>query len=150
MLLVTPEFISDMIRSGPLTEARARALNGSARPRNRAQWEKLSTWSLICEEILDTEHTPDWYDNVVAELERRGFSPARIDRMRRFAWRTAGWLNFDRMFWEWVHLDEEDIKFALGWQLRDGVIDRSKYAEELRLFHELGVAACSLERRTDD
>ena len=34
--------------------------------------------------------------------------------MRRFAWKTVGWLNYDKMMWEWGGLDEKDIEMALG------------------------------------
>src|SRR5689334_14598767 len=121
MPVITPEFVDRIIRSGPLTEARRRTQDGSACPRNKAQWDKFSSWSLICEEILDTEHAPDWYDDIVAELGRRGFSVEQIDTMRRFAWETVGWLNYDKMLWEWCSLDEKDIRMALDWQLGEGL-----------------------------
>jgi hypothetical protein len=110
MHAITPEFVDRVIRAGPLTEARRRIQEGSACPRNKAQWNRLSSWALICEEILDTEHAPDWYDDIIAELNRRGFTFEQLDAMRRFAWESVGWLNYDKMMWEWVHLDERDIR----------------------------------------
>lgn len=127
MSIITPEFVERVVRSGPLAEARRRTQYGSAHPKNKAQWDKFSSWSLVCEEILDTEHAPDWYDDIIAELRRRGFSYDQIDAMRRFAWETAGWLNYDKMLWEWGRLDEKDIRTALDWQLRDGLITQEQY-----------------------
>jgi hypothetical protein len=132
MVLITPEFIDRIIRSGPLTQARIRAHDGTARPRNTAQWDKFSSWALVCEEVLDTEHSAHWYDDIVAELRRRGFGFEQIDRMRRFAWETAGWLNYDQMLWDWCSLDEKDIEMALDWQLREGIITRQQYDEGVR------------------
>jgi hypothetical protein len=140
MNVITPEFVDRMLKSGPLTEARIRTQNGSARPQNKAHWDKLSSWALICEEITDTEHAPDWYDDIVAELARRGFSLEQIDAMRRFAWTTAGWLNYDKMLWEWCRLDENDIRRALDWQLQDGIINRQQFDEGLLFIeHPAGV-----------
>jgi hypothetical protein len=130
-MVVTPKFVDHVIRSGRLTEARRRAEDGSARPRKMASWDRFSSWALICEEVLDTEHPTDWYDGILAELRRRGFSFEQIDSMRRFAWETAGWLNYDKMLWDWCSLDEKDIKTALDWQLRDGIITRQRYDERL-------------------
>ena len=140
MAIITPAFVERMIRSGPLTEARVRLRSGTACPRNKAQWDRFSSWSLICEEILDTEHAPDWYDDIVVELQRRGLSFEQMDAMRRFAWETVGWLNYDKMLWEWCSLDERDIRRALNWQLRDGLITRQQYEEGLRfLEHPAGI-----------
>jgi hypothetical protein len=143
MDVVTPDFIDHVIRTGPLAAAHVRALNGSARPRNNAQWEKFSSWALICEEILDTEQASDWYDGILAELCRRGFDRDQIDQMRRFAWETAGWLNYNKMLWEWVALDEKDIRRALDWQLDDGIINRTRYDKGLEFLERpanVGVA----------
>ena len=35
--------------------------------------------------------------------------------MRRFAWYTAGWLNFLMAVWNWTNLDESDILMAIEW-----------------------------------
>lgn len=131
MSIVTPDFIEQMLRTGALAEAHCRMVDGNAQPRNRAQWEKFTTWSLVCEEILDTEHSSDWYDDILAEFTRRGFNFEQVNNMRRFAWRTAGWLNYDKMLWEWVRLDEKDICTALAWQIRDGLISREQYEVDL-------------------
>jgi hypothetical protein len=131
MSIIKPEFVDRIISSGPLADARRRVQGGSARPRNQAQWDKFSSWSLICEEILDTEHAPELYDDIVAELNRRGFSFEQIDAMRRFAWETVGWLNYDKMLWEWIGLDEKDIRKALDWQLRERIITRGQHADGL-------------------
>jgi len=129
MAIITDAFIDNVLRTGPFAEAQARTVNGTARPRNQAKGDEFSTWALICEETVDTEYPSGWYDDVVAELARRGFSPEQVDRMWRFAWQTAGWLNFDKMLWDWVSLDEKDIKLALDWQLKGGLISRGQYDE---------------------
>ena len=85
---------------------------------------------LVCEEILDTEHDADSYDDILAELARRGFDDDQIDRMRGFAWETAGWLNYDKMLWEWCSLDEGDIRMALEFQLKDGIITPTQRASK--------------------
>lgn len=140
MPIVTPEFIQRMLRSGPLTEAQARARDGTACPKNAAHWNKFTSWALICEEILDTEHASDWYDDILAELFRRGFSEDQINRMRAFAWQTAGWLNYDKALWEWCHLDEDDIRTALDLQFKDGIITNVQHAERLSwIAHPAGI-----------
>lgn len=127
MSVLTPEFLDKAIQAGPLTQARQRKERGTANPKNKADWRKLTSWGLVCEELLDTVHPDWWLDDVIAELERRGFTSNQIDLMRKFAWQTAGWLNYDKMHWEWVHLDESDIEIALKWMLKDGIIDQQQY-----------------------
>jgi hypothetical protein len=87
------------------------------------QWDKLSSWSLICEELLDAEPPPGLLKEYYDELIRRGYSNEIIQEMRHFAWLTVGWLNFEKMFWEWCHLDEWDMRIAIEWQYKDGLID---------------------------
>jgi len=86
-------------------------------------WNKISTWSLICKEILDTQPTPGLLKQYYEELLRRGFTDQTIQEMRHFAWLTVGWLNFEKALWEWGHLDESDIRCAIEWQEKDGLID---------------------------
>ena len=109
---VTRLFIRRIIRKGRLTEARQRFESGTAKP---AGWKlsDQSCWSLVCEEVLDTDLDPEGYDAVYAELRRRKFTADEIDEMRRLAWRSAGWLNYDMMMWEWESLDESDMREAL-------------------------------------
>jgi hypothetical protein len=83
---------------------------------------KMSTWALVCEEMVDTEHSAEHYERVLAELLRRNLGAAEIEEMRIFAWRTAGWLNFEKMVWDWCSLDETDILRAIDWQLEDGIV----------------------------
>ncbi len=80
---------------------------------NRGSFSKLSTWEIICEEMVDTEYSPIWYQRCYDELRRRGKSDQEIFEMRRFAWQTVGWLNFPMMLWDWVGLDESDILRAI-------------------------------------
>ncbi|MEP6664007.1 MAG: hypothetical protein ABJC04_10115 [Verrucomicrobiota bacterium] len=86
-------------------------------------WDKISTWSLICEEILDTSPTPGLLRQYYDELLRRGFTDETIQEMRHFAWLTVGWLNYEKALWEWVILNESHIRRAVEWQEKDGLID---------------------------
>lgn len=126
--IINREFLRRIRHSGGLALA-AKRVQGSG-----AHYEpmpKMSTWSLVCEEVLDTEHGPAHYDRVVAEIFRRGISPDELEDMRIFAWKTAGWLNFDKTLWDWCLLDEDDIRFALDWMLRDGIITATQRSEYL-------------------
>lgn len=105
-------FINSIIRDGRFTEARQRIQKGTASPKSH-NFDEQSCWSLICEEILDTDHESEVYDAIYIELMNRGFSHEQIDSMRKLAWRTAGWLNYDCMLWEWSHLDEKDMRKAV-------------------------------------
>ncbi len=89
---VTSGFIKGIIRSGRLTEARLRFDAGEGNP---SDWNfaTKSCWSIVCEEVLDTDHEAKAYDAIYAELIWRGFSPDEIDGMRSLAWKTAGWMN---------------------------------------------------------
>jgi hypothetical protein len=93
---VTYWFIRGIIRNGCLTEARKRYEAGTAKPNNWT-FESASCWSVVCEEIIDTYLDPEGYDAIYIELIHRGFSANEIDEMRKLAWRTAGWLNYDMM-----------------------------------------------------
>jgi len=123
------KFIEEQILSGKLVKARLRTLAGTAQPKNIADWPKISTWLLLCEEMVDTEHDPDWHDDIFAELTRRGFSDMEIDKLRAFAWRTAGWLNWAMYMWEWTFLDARDINWALKMQLDKKLITQQQYDE---------------------
>jgi hypothetical protein len=96
---------------------------------------KMSIWSLVCEEMVDTEYSAEHYERVLAELLRRNLGSAEIEEMRIFAWRTAGWLNFDKMVWDWCSLDEADILRAIEWQVKDGVIS-DESANEMKAYIE--------------
>jgi len=56
--------------------------------------------------------------------------------MRHFAWLTAGWLNFEKALWEWCNLDEGDIRRAIEWQRKDGLIDEKAAASMLEYVNE--------------
>lgn len=88
----------------------------------RVTFAAFSTWTIICEEVLDTQFTRVYFERAREELHRRGIGDAEITEMRRFAWLTAGWLNFERCLWDWCNLDERDIYRAIEWQYSDGYI----------------------------
>jgi hypothetical protein len=82
----------------------------------------LSTWEIVCEEVLDTVHPRIYHERAREELRRRGIRDTEYIEMRRFAWLTAGWLNFEKMLWDWCSLNEDDIYRAIEWQYSEGWI----------------------------
>jgi hypothetical protein len=92
---------------------------------------KKSNWALACEEILDTEHSHVYLRRCYEELRRRGKSDGEIQEMRRFAWHSAGWLNFPMMVWDWCSLDEKDMERAIDWLLRDRQISKEEHGDML-------------------
>jgi hypothetical protein len=125
---ITEPFLAKVRTTGSLAEAMQRM-----KAHGEAKYEplpKMTTWGLICEEIVDTEHRPEHYERCVAELRRRGFTDEKIHEMRDFAWRTAGWFNFEKMVWDWCALDEDDIRKALEWQEKDGEITPEERREK--------------------
>ena len=83
---------------------------------------KMSTWAIVCEEMVDTQRPRIYFGQARDELRRRGIDDVEYMAMRRFAWLTAGWLNFEMMLWDWCGLDEQDIYRAIDWQFTDGWI----------------------------
>ena len=111
---ITDAFLQRIRHSGSLAEAAQRL---GAVPTAYEPLPKMSTWALVCEEVVDTEYSTDHYERVVAELLRRHISISELEEMRVFAWETAGWFNFEKMVWDWCSLDEEDIQKAIEWQV---------------------------------
>jgi hypothetical protein len=127
--VITEDFLTKIREKGKLNEALQRL------PSDLKQYDRLplmSTWGLICEEILDTHLEQLFYEKVVAELKKRGIDNDEIEHMRMFAWETAGWLNYEKMAWEWIALDEKDIRKALDLQFSEGEIDEIKLREFLQ------------------
>ena len=89
---------------------------------SKVSFTKFSTWTIVCEETLDTQFPRVYFERAREELQRRGITDAEIGEMRRFAWLTAGWLNFECALWDWCNLDEEDIYRAIKMQYSDGYI----------------------------
>ena len=87
-----------------------------------SNFSKFSTWTIVCEEVLDTQFPPVYFERAHEELRRRGFTDSAIAEMRNFAWLTAGWLNYVCMLWDWANLDENDILLAIERQYKDGWI----------------------------
>lgn len=113
---ITDDFLHRIGDEGALAKAAERIGNSFTDTFNRLP--RMTTWSLICEEIVDTEHQKSYYERVVNELFGRGLTAPEIRDMRIFAWKTAGWLNFEMMLWDWVSLDENDILRAVMWLRR--------------------------------
>lgn len=91
----------------------------------------FSTWTIFCEEMLDTQFPRSYFESARAELRRRGITDDKYHDLRRFAWLTAGWLNCKTMLWEWKQLDESDMKLALERQLTYGWISSSEHDRRL-------------------
>lgn len=85
-------------------------------------FSQFSTWAIVCEEVLDTQFSRAYFERAREEFHRRGIADDELTEMRRFAWLTAGWLNFDQGLWDWCHLDEKDIRRAIEMQHAGGFI----------------------------
>jgi hypothetical protein len=104
---------------------------------SKTDFSRKSTWAILCEEVLDTTFPRVYFQQARDELHRRGISDFEIIEMRRFVWLTAGWMNFERMVWDWFGLDEKDICEAIEWQHSDGIIssdDREKRLAYVRKY----------------
>ena len=123
-MVITPQFVERVRAEGALAKAAERLASST----KTFEPLMMSTWALVCEEVLDTEFPPEHYERVVAELYRRGISRTELDEMRAFAWETAGWLNFEKMLWDWCGLDADDISRSIDWQFREGEIDATERA----------------------
>jgi hypothetical protein len=130
-------------------------------PPNEPKWSpspnvsisEFPAWLLVCEEVLDTVPPAGVLTAYYEELLRRGLTGDEISDMRHFAWLTAGWLNFEKMLWEWVQLDRLDVDLAIDLQLEEGLIDEGtaqamhEYAREMDRPGDKA-AADALERYT--
>jgi hypothetical protein len=117
---ITDAFLQRIRQHGALAEAAQRLATSTMQ---HEPLPKMSTWALVCEEVVDTEYDAGYYERVAAEILRRGVSRAELEEMRVFAWETAGWLNFEKVLWEWCGLDEEDVRRAIALQFEEGEID---------------------------
>lgn len=86
---------------------------------------QMSTWEIVCEEVLDTAHPHAYYERALSELNRRGICDAEYQKMRHFAWLTVGWLHFEKMVWEWQRFDKQDIDRAIERQFSEGWISKA-------------------------
>lgn len=129
--------VDHILAQGRLTEARERYRLGRADPDKKAKYSHRPTWQLVCEEVLDTDFDPPVFDAIYDELRGRGYDDSAIDDLRRLAWETAGWMNFDLMLWEWVQLDESDMRAALDLQRERGLIGDIEYRRRLERIREV-------------
>lgn len=97
----------------------------------QTDFSKFSTWSIVCEEVLDTTFPCSYFAAARCELQRRGITDDEYENMRRLAWLTAGWLNYEKMLWDWHHLDEHDVKRAIEWQFKEGWISQTEHDRRL-------------------
>ncbi len=121
---ITSRFLKNIRSEGQLAQALKRI---SASPeKSYDPLTKMTTWELVCEEVVDTEYKEEHYERVVAELLRRGITPTELEEMRVFAWETAGWLNYEKMLWDWTGMDEKDILRAIDLQFESGEITHAE------------------------
>ncbi len=74
--------------------------------------EDWSTFELIGERYLDTQHDDEYLTRLEAELARRRVvGPGRWGR--EYIAASSLWWNI--IWWDWVSLNEEDVR--LGWRL---------------------------------
>jgi hypothetical protein len=118
------------------TPDRSDATSDEDRQRRNTWLESASPWVLVCEEFLDTVVTRDEVQRLHAELLRRGANPSDVERMRALAFRTAGWINFELMYWDWTQLDERDVHRALDVHLAWNLIDADEYARSCAYVHQ--------------
>ncbi len=90
----------------------------------------------MCEEVLDTQFPRVYFELAYREMRLRGISNREIKKMRRFAWLTAGWLNYVKMVWDWASADEQDILRAIDWQYSEGWITAKERKQRLRYLNQ--------------
>lgn len=127
---ITKHFLEKMVTDGRILDG-LRVLDslGAADRSALPSLPEISSWECILEEVIDTDHDPEYYVKFVNALLERGYTRNDIDEMRLIAWETAGWFNFEMMAWDWCHLSESDMILGLKNRLKDGDIDRSRYDE---------------------
>lgn len=92
----------------------------------KPQFDKISTWALLCEEVLDTVPPKGLLKQYYDELILRGYKNSEIQEMRHFVWLTLGWLNYEKMVWEWCILDKADIRKAILLQYEEKLISKNE------------------------
>jgi hypothetical protein len=92
-------------------------------------FSRMNNWQIVCEEVLDTQYPKIYHQHAQAELARRGIGQSEFREMRRVAWQTAGWLNYEKMLWDWCQLDAKDMLRAVEWQLKESYISHAQAAE---------------------
>jgi len=70
-----------------------------------------STFSLIGDRYLDTQHDAAYIESLERELQERGVVGVRRILLEYLAASSLWWNVF---WWDWCNLDERDVK--LGWQ----------------------------------
>jgi hypothetical protein len=115
---------------------------------NKLNFNEFEIWNLICEEAVDTEHSHIYYTKIYEEILSRGISVEEMNKARKFMWLTVGWLNFVKMLWEWVDLDEKDIRMAIEMQYKEKIIGKKKmekmneYINKIKEIASLSVVLC--------
>lgn len=125
---ITESFLQKIARDGRILDGLA--FLDRLGPERRAALPSLpksSSWECILEEVVDTDHEPEYYARFANELLKRGYSRDDIREMRLVAWETAGWFNFEMMAWDWCGLSESDMQLGLENRFKSKDIDRVRY-----------------------
>ena len=107
----------------------------------QTDFSKFSTWSIVCEEVLDTTFPCSYFECARRALRGRGIADDEYAELRRMAWLTAGWLNYEMMQWDWHHLDERDMTRAIERQFKEGWITRDEHDRRLGVVARYSVNA---------
>lgn len=76
--------------------------------------EKPSTFSLIGDRYLDTQHDDDYIDSIERQLRSRGIVGVKRVIVEYIAASSLWW---NVIWWEWGSLDERDVKAGWGCNL---------------------------------
>ena len=113
-LYINPLFIWRIKNKGRILDGIAVLERMSPEEKEKVPYlEKVSSWECVLEEVIDTDHKPEYYARFAKTLFERGYTKEDIQEMRIIAWETAGWFNYEMMAWDWVHLSEEDMLIGL-------------------------------------
>lgn len=100
--------------------ARARPLADLATAHDIPFVQRIDVWSLVLEEFLDTEFTPEQQERTLVALEDNGVTRAETMRWRKLVGKRMLWLTV--CTWEWVYYGIYDVltamrpfTFTTGW-----------------------------------
>jgi hypothetical protein len=131
-MFITRRFLKKIAQDGRILDGLKALESLSAEDRAALpELPGLTSWECMLEEVLDTDHDPEYYARFANELLRRGYTQDDIQEMRLVAWETAGWFNFEMMAWDWCHLSESDMLLGLENRFQQRNISRERH-DELR------------------
>ncbi len=129
---ITKRFLKGVARNGRILDG-LRVLDelGADDSAKLPRMPNLTSWECVLEEVLDTDHDPEYYAAFANELIQRGYTRDDIQEMRLVAWETAGWFNFEMMAWDWCRLSEADMLVGLKNRFQQLNIGPQKYRQLL-------------------